>query len=111
MTGVSKDVLLTPIEPAPYCFEADDVLVRVWKVAHELGEGRLALFDATQSELVIINPLGAEFWSHLDGLRSLGEIAGEIAAGVQSAPEPAQVLAQSAPFLSDLMRRGAIAAR
>lgn len=87
-----------------------DLIVRVWKISHELPEdGRLALFDEEESRLLVLNALGAAFWSRLDGSTTLGDIAREIAESVQGAPEPEDVLKLSQPFLNELFRRGAIA--
>lgn len=93
-------------------FDAKDVFERVWKIAHELPEaGKLALFDASKSQLVILNALGAAFWWRLDGVRSLGDIALEISEAVESAPSADQVLEASLPFLNDLSLRGALMPR
>ncbi len=63
------------------------VIRRVWKVTHELPEeGTLALFDVNESQLVILNSIGAVFWSRLDGVTPLGQIASEISDDVQGAP-------------------------
>lgn len=112
MTVDSGKVEVSGDASASHHFAEEDVLVRVWTVAHELPEeGKLALFDATASELVILNALGAEFWSRMDGVRTLRDIAVEISGEVQEAPAPEAVLEASRPFLIQLMLRGALARR
>lgn len=87
------------------------VFVRVWTVAHELAdEGKLALFDETESELLVLNSLGAAVWTRLDGERSLGDLAAEIASEVQGAPSQAEVFQAIKYFLTGLLGRGAIRA-
>lgn len=90
-------------------FFPEDILVRVWQISHDLPEeGQLALFDESQSQLVVLNPLGGAFWKRLDSRTTLIEIATEISEEVPGAPGPDAVLNSSHEFLADLLIRGAV---
>lgn len=75
---------MDPITPASSCIPSDDV------VSREI-EGELIIVPITsgigdlEDELYTLNETGREIWQRLDGKRTLGEVAAELA-GVYEAP-------------------------
>lgn len=68
----------------------------------------MALFDAERSELVVLNALGREVWSNLDGTRTVRELAEALRGEAEGAPDQEQAEKEILRFLADLQGRGAV---
>lgn len=89
--------------------QAETVFRKRWKVSHDLEEdGQVAFFDEEQSELVVVNAIGAAVWELLDGERTLAQIASELAGVVPDAPSYGAVLAEVQKFVAELYERQAV---
>lgn len=88
------------------------VLVRAWRVTHELTEtGELILFDESASEVVMFNQIGASVWELIDGERSVEDIVNFIVAARARSEEHAQIERDVAAFLAQLLERQSIQLR
>jgi len=90
------------------CFPSDNV------VAREI-EGEIIIVPLTagvgdaDDELYTLNDIGREIWSKLDGKRTLGQVAEELA-GEYSAPE-GDINRDVLGFAAELVRRGMLAVK
>jgi Coenzyme PQQ synthesis protein D (PqqD) len=96
------------IGPDTVCAVSQDV------VAREI-EGELIIVPLAagvgdlEDELYTLNPTGRAVWSHLDGAKTLGDIAGELAAEYDSTRE--EVEADVVGLAQELVRRRIVVAR
>lgn len=47
-------------------------------VTYEVLEGRAVVIDAEGSEIITLNEVGTRIWEHLDGVRGVPELVGEL---------------------------------
>ena len=87
----------------------NSVCKRAFRVSHELpDEHKVAFFDESKSELVVVNALGGAIWQMLDGELSVRGICDLLLEEVQDAPPREQVEREVISFLQSLLARQAI---
>jgi len=86
------------------------VFRRMWVVSYELpGSEDVALFDETESALVLLNDMGAAVWGLIDGARSVSDIIDFVIDVRGEGNERAVVERDVRGFLEDMLARHAIA--
>lgn len=89
---------------------SDAVFRRVWAVSYELpGTEDVALFDETESALVLLNGVGAAVWELLDGARSVDDIVHFVLEVRGNESERSLIERDVLGFLQDMLDRRAIA--
>lgn len=89
---------------------SDAVFRRVWAVSYDLpGSEDVALFDDTESALVLLNDVGAAVWGLLDGVRSVDDIVNFVLEVRGDESERSLIERDVLGFLQDMLGRRAIA--
>ena len=81
----------------------DKPIAKPEAVLREEFDDWAVLFQPETGEAVGVSPVGVAIWKLLDGQRSLAEIAAEIEAACEDAPDT--VLEDTVAFVADLERR------
>jgi len=91
---------------------SDAIFDRIWAVSYQLpGTEDVALFDETESALVLLNDMGAAVWELIDGARSVRDIIEFVIDVRGEGGERALIDRDVRGFLQDMLTRGAIAQR
>ena len=87
----------------------NSIVVRLWPVDHELPDsGETVVFDESQSELVLLNPMGGAVWSLIDGRRSVHDIVTILVEEIEGNPGREEVTRVAVEFLESMSKRGAL---
>lgn len=85
------------------------VFRRIWAVSYELpGSEDVALFDETESALVLLNDMGAAVWGLIDGARSVNDII-EFVVDARGEGDRALIERDIRVFFQEMLSRHAIA--
>jgi hypothetical protein len=85
------------------------VFRRVWALSYDLpGTEDMALFDETNSSLLLINGVGAAIWELIDGNRSVGEIVNFIVDVHGNSDSRGMIERDVTAFLGQMLERGSI---
>lgn len=104
---VDKVMNARPLVPP---VSSDAVFRRVWAVSYDLpGSEDVALFDDTESALVLLNDVGAAVWGLLDGVRSVDDIVNFVLEVRGDESERSLIERDVLGFLQDMLGRRAIA--
>jgi Coenzyme PQQ synthesis protein D (PqqD) len=85
------------------------VFRHVWAISYDLpGTEDTALFDETNSALVLINGVGAAIWELIDGKRSVVEIVNFIVDVRGNSDSRGRIERDVTAFLGQMLERGSI---